>query len=99
MRTFSENPFHYLPVCQHIGNTARNPKVVFQHGERAVRNADEVCADYRYINVVRNLYATHLTPKMFAGIDQLIWYDSIHKDLSFVIDIAKKDIQCIDALL
>ncbi len=93
-----EDALQDFAVGQHVGDAAGDAQIVFEDGEAAVGQADQVGAADVDVDVARDAKAAHLAPEVTAAIDQFARHDAIVEDLAFVIDIFQEEVEGGDAL-
>src|ERR1700730_14059168 len=89
---------HHHAVGEHVGDAARNAKIIFQHREIAVRQAHDVGPDHGDIYVAVDLQTAHLAAELPATVNHFARDDSVGEDVALVVHIAQKQIQRGDAL-
>ena len=88
-----ESPFDHLPVRQHVADAARDPQVVFEHGEAAVRDPHEVRARDSDVDVARHPDALHLAAKVLAAVDEMPRHDPVRQDARLAVEVFQKEIE------
>src|ERR1700719_4198575 len=89
---------HHHAVGEHVGDAARDTKIIFEHREIAVRQAHDVRTDHRDIYVARDLQTAHLPAELPATVNHFARDDSVGEDVALVVHIAQKEIERGDAL-
>src|ERR1043166_7235408 len=85
-----EDALENLAVGQHVGNATGNAQVVFEYGELAVRQTDEIGTADADVNIARDIEAAHLSAEVSAAVDQLAGNHALGEDAAFVIDVAEE---------
>ena len=93
-----ENFLQHFAVRQHVGDAARHPKIVFQHGEAPVRKPHQVGAADADVNSARHRQIAHLAPEVAATVDQFPRHDAIGENSSTVVNVLQEQIQRRDSL-
>ena len=83
-----EDALQHFAVRQHVGDAAGHAQIVFEHGEAAVGQADQIGAADADVDVARDVEAAHFAAEMAAAIDEFAGDDAVGEDAAFVIDVA-----------
>jgi hypothetical protein len=94
-----KQPHHDFAVFQHVRHARRRARIVLQHVELLVVDADDVDAGDVHINVVRHVLAVHLGPEHRVLVDQVLRDQACAQDIAGVVDVRKKHVQRFHALL
>src|SRR5258706_7906529 len=93
-----EDFLQHLAIRQHVGDAARYPKIVFQHGEAAVWKPHQVGAADADVNPARDSQIAHFAPEVAATVYQFPGYDAIRENLSAMVNVLEEQIQRRDSL-
>ena len=93
-----ENALEHFAIRQHVRDAAGHAKIVFEHGESAVGQTDQIGAADADVDIARNVEAAHFSAEVLAAIDEFARDDAFREDAAFVIDVAEKMIQRGEAL-
>src|SRR5580704_7866632 len=93
-----EDFLQHLAIRQHVGDTARYPKIIFQHGKAPVWKPHQVGAADADVNPPRHGQIAHLTPEVAATVYQFPRYDAIRQNFSAVVNVLQEKIQRRDSL-
>src|SRR5580658_2302121 len=93
-----KNLLQNFAVRQHVGDAARNPKIIFENREAPVWKPHEVCAADADVNPPRHRQASHLAPEVAATVDQFSGYDAIRQNPSPMVDVLQEHVQGGDSL-
>src|SRR5580704_15275728 len=89
---------HHHAVGEHVGDAARDAKIIFEHREIAVRQAHDVRTDHGDIYVARDLQTAHLPAELPATVNHFARDDAVGEDVALVVHVAQKQIERGDAL-
>src|SRR5260221_14415901 len=87
-----------LAIRQHVGDAARYPEIVLQHGKASMRKPYQVGAADADVNPARHRQIAHFAPKVAATVYQFPRYDAIRQNFSAVVDVLEEQIQRRDSL-
>ena len=93
-----EDLFQNLAVRQHVGDAARHAEIIFEHGEAAIGEADEVGAADADVDSSRYGQAAHFATEMAATVDEFARDDAIGEDAAAMVDIFEEEVERGDAL-
>src|SRR5882762_7729420 len=93
-----ENFLQNLAVRQHVGDAARYPEIVFQHGKAPVWKPHQVGAADADINPTRHSQIAHLTPEVAATVNQFSRHDAVRQNFSAVVNVVQEEVQGRDSL-
>src|SRR5258708_36380856 len=93
-----EDFLQQLAIRQHVGDAARYPTIVFQHGEAAVWKPHQVGATDADVNPARDSQIAHFAPEVAATVYQFPRYDAIRENLSAMVNVLEEQIQRRDSL-
>ncbi len=85
-------------IGEHVGHAARYAQIVFQHDELAVIQPKQICARHRDVDVAGHLHASHLAAEVPAAIHQFAGNYAVVENLSFVVNVAQKEVERGDPL-
>src|ERR1700722_11639662 len=87
-----KDPLHDPAIGQHVGNPAGHSQIVFEYNEFSARQANQIGADDRDVNIAWDLQATHFATKVFAAKNDFTRHDAVRKNAAFIVDIAQEKV-------
>ena len=75
-----EDALQNLAVGQHVGDAAGHAQIVFQHGEAAIGQANQIGSANAYIDVARDTQSAHFAAEVAATVDQFAGNDAVGQD-------------------
>lgn len=96
---FREGPLHDLPSFQYVGDAGGITIIVLEDVEPSVADADEIDPRDVAPDAPGRIQSHADRLESLAGIDQLAGDDAVLENLSIMVDVVEKTIQCADALL
>ena len=82
-----EDFLQHFAVRQHVGDAAGHAQIVFEHGEAAVGQTDQVGAADADVDSARNGEPAHFAAEVTATVHQFARDDAIREDSAVVIDV------------
>ena len=73
-------------------------EIILEYYELTAIQAEQVCSRNGYIHIARNLHASHLPTKMATTVHEFAGNDAVVENLSFVVNVAEKQVECGDPL-
>jgi hypothetical protein len=93
-----EGALHDAAIGEHVADAGGHTKIVFEHDELAVGEAEEIGPDDCDVDVAGNLEAAHLAAIVLAAVDQFAGDDEVVEDLGFGVYVAQEVVEGGDAL-
>ncbi len=95
---FREQAQHDFPVLQHVGDTGRRARIVFEHVERLGVDAHNVDASDMHVDIVRHHLSAHLGTERGIAEDYVVRHEAGAHDLPRTVDVLDESVQSVDAL-
>ena len=94
-----ERTLHDPTIREHVADARGHAKIVFEHDELAVFQANEIGACDRDVDIPRYVEADHVPAELLARVDDLARHDAVFEDATLVIDVFQEKVECGNALL
>ena len=83
---FRKQPHHDLAVLQHVGDAGGRARIVLEHVEFIVVDADDVDAGDLHVDVVRHFDSDHLRPECGIAEHEIVGDDAGAQDFARAVD-------------